>query len=64
MNYKHAFMLLLASLLGHSPLMAQSWSDLVNNNKQNIIVRDTFLRQTFQNEVTDNWNYTIAKGDI
>ena len=44
--------------------MAQSWSDLVNNNKQNIIVRDTFLRQTFQNEVTDNWNYTIAKGDI
>lgn len=63
MNYKHAFMLLLASLLGHSPLMAQSWSDLVNNNKQNIIVRDTFLRQTFQNEVTDNWNYTIAKGE-
>ena len=64
MNYKHAFMLLLASLLGHSPLRAQSWSDLVNNNVQNIIVRDTFLRQTFhQNEVTDNWNYTIAKGE-
>lgn len=61
MNYKHAFILLLASLLGHSPLMAQSWSDLVNNNEQNIIVRDTFLRQTFQKEETDNWGYEVTK---
>lgn len=63
MNHPLHLLLLWASLLVSTPLVGQTtWSDFVNNNKNNPFLVDTFLLQTFQGNDKDNWHYQVKKG--
>ena len=57
----------LCILMVNSPLHLQSqipvpsrWNNFVQDVSQNISVRDTFLFQSFENELSDTWSYTIT----
>lgn len=38
----------------------EEWSSFVNNPEHNTLVKDTFLFQSFENNLLDNWTYEIT----
>ncbi len=40
------------------------WEAFINDPVQNVMVRDTFLFQSFENSLSDNWNYEQEKGEL
>ena len=53
-----------SSFVQAQSVQPNSWSSFVQSEKNNPLVIDTFLLQTFQGKSTDNWNYTVEKGSV